>query len=56
MPFLQPGTIHPYFAPDIYSMWQFRVEWYHWLSRDTYVHSNQCWYSLQYGIVTDSIW
>ena len=31
-----------------------RVEWTHWLSRDTYVHSNQCWYSLQYGIVTDS--
>jgi tetratricopeptide (TPR) repeat protein len=52
--FLQPGTIHPYFAPDAYAQWQLRVEWYHWLSRDTYVHSNQCWYSLQYGIVTDS--
>jgi tetratricopeptide (TPR) repeat protein len=51
---LQPGTIHPYFAPDIYAQWQLRVEWTHWLSRDTYVHSNQCWYSLQYGIVTDS--
>jgi tetratricopeptide (TPR) repeat protein len=54
LPVLQPGTVHPYFAPDIYAQWGVRVEWYHWLSRDTYVHSNQCWYSLQYGIVTDS--
>ena len=53
-PLVLPGTVHPYFAPDCYAMWGARIEWYHWLSRDTYVHSNQCWYSLQYGIVTDS--
>ena len=29
-------------------------EWWHWLSRDYFAHSNQCWYSLQYGIMTDS--
>jgi hypothetical protein len=48
------GTVHPYFAPNIYSSCEVRVEWWHWLSRDMYVHSNQCWYSLQYGIATDS--
>lgn len=47
------GTVHPYFSPDFFAQFEFRVEWYHWLSRDTYVHSNQCWYSLQYGISTD---
>ena len=48
------GTVHPYFAPDFYANAQLRVEWWHWLSRDSYVHSNQCWYSLQYGIVNDT--
>jgi hypothetical protein len=47
------GAVHPYFAPDFFASFECRVEWYHWLSRDTYVHSNQCWYSLQYGISTD---
>ena len=28
-------------------MWQ-------WLSRDYFIHSNQCWYSLQYGIASDN--
>jgi hypothetical protein len=48
------GTVHPYFAPDCYSLCECRVEWWHWLSRDYFVHSNQCWYSLQYGIATDN--
>jgi tetratricopeptide (TPR) repeat protein len=47
------GARHPYFSPDFFAQFECRVEWYHWLSRDTYVHSNQCWYSLQYGIATD---
>ena len=47
------GTVHPYFAPDCYASGELRVEWWHWLSRDYFVHSNQCWYSLQYGIATD---
>jgi hypothetical protein len=49
-----PGTIHPYFAPDFFSSCECRVEWWHWLSRDYFVYSNQCWYSLQYGIATDN--
>ncbi|HKB03743.1 MAG TPA: tetratricopeptide repeat protein [Gemmataceae bacterium] len=48
------GTVHPYFAPDCFSYWECRVEWWHWLTRDYFVHSNQCWYSLQYGIATDN--
>ncbi|MEZ6142343.1 MAG: tetratricopeptide repeat protein [Zavarzinella sp.] len=48
------GTIHPYFAPDIFASGEIRVEWWHWLSRDYFVHSNQCYYSLQYGISTDN--
>ena len=50
----KPGTIHPYFSPECFSSVECRVEWWHWLSRDYFVHSNQCWYSLQYGIATDS--
>jgi len=48
------GAVHPYFAPSGYSQMELRVEWWHWLSRDYFVHSNQCWYSLQYGIMTDN--
>jgi hypothetical protein len=48
------GVVHPYFAPECYASGEVRVEWWHWLSRDYFVHSNQCWYSLQYGIATDS--
>jgi tetratricopeptide (TPR) repeat protein len=48
------GTIHPYFAPANYQYVEARVEWYHWLSRDYFVHSNQLWYSLQYGIGYDN--
>jgi hypothetical protein len=31
-----------------------RLEWKQWISRDYFVHSNQCWYSLQYGIGADN--
>jgi len=48
------GAVHPYFSPDAFSQVEMRLEWYHWLSRDYFVHSNQCWYSLQYGIMTDN--
>jgi len=48
------GTIHPYFAPRSFLQTEVRVEWYHWLSRDYFAHSNQCWYTLQYGLATDN--
>jgi tetratricopeptide (TPR) repeat protein len=48
------GATHPYFSPHGYAQIEMRVEWWHWLSRDYFVHSNQCWYSLQYGIMTDN--
>ena len=48
------GAVHPYFAPDCFVSGEVRLEWTHWLSRDYFVHSNQCWYSLQYGIITDN--
>lgn len=47
------GTIHPYFAPEAFVYYETRLEWYHWLSRDYFTYSNQCWYSLQYGIGWD---
>jgi tetratricopeptide (TPR) repeat protein len=47
------GAVHPYFSPDHFGSLECRVEWWHWLSRDYFTHSNQCWYSLQYGIATD---
>lgn len=53
-PYDMRGVIHPYFAPDVFANGGIRIEWWHWLSRDYFVHSNQCWYSLQYGIVSDS--
>ncbi len=48
------GTIHPYFAPSFYNFYEARLEWKQWISRDYFVHSNQCWYSLQYGIGADN--
>ena len=54
VPELLRGTVHPYYAPDCYANGEIRIEWWHWLSRDYFVHSNQCWYSLQYGITTDT--
>jgi tetratricopeptide (TPR) repeat protein len=49
-----PGTIHPYFAPGFYNFYEARLEWKQWISRDYFVHSNQCWYSLQYGLGADN--
>jgi tetratricopeptide (TPR) repeat protein len=48
------GAVHPYFAPASYAYYEGRIEWYHWISRDYFTYSNQCWYSLQYGIGWDS--
>ena len=48
------GTIHPYFAPSFYGYYEARLEWKHWISRDYFAHSNQCWYSLQYGVGWDN--
>lgn len=48
------GTIHPYFAPKSYAQFEFRVEWWQWLSRDYAADTNQCYYSLQAGLATDN--
>jgi tetratricopeptide (TPR) repeat protein len=48
------GAIHPYFSPAGYSQAEIRLEWWHWLSRDYNIHTNQCYYSLQFGLMTDS--
>jgi tetratricopeptide (TPR) repeat protein len=48
------GTIHPYFSPSFYSYCEGRLEWKQWLSRDYFVHSNQCWYSVQGGLGWDN--
>jgi tetratricopeptide (TPR) repeat protein len=48
------GDIHPYFSPASFAYYEARIEWYHWLSRDYFAHSNQLWYSLQYAIGWDS--
>jgi tetratricopeptide (TPR) repeat protein len=48
------GTIHPYFSPRAFAYYEARMEWTHWLSRDWFVHSNQCYYSLQYANGWDS--
>jgi hypothetical protein len=48
------GSVHPYFAPSFYSYYEARIEWTHWLSRDYFVHSNQCYYSLQYALGFDN--
>jgi tetratricopeptide (TPR) repeat protein len=50
----QHGLIHPYFSPNSFTFYEGRIEWTHWLSRDYFVHSNQCFYSLQYALGFDS--
>lgn len=47
------GALHPYFAPAGYTYYEGRIEWTQWLSRDYFVYSNQCWYSLQYALGFD---
>jgi tetratricopeptide (TPR) repeat protein len=48
------GSIHPYFAPAGYTYCEGRVEYTHWLSRDYFVYSNQCYVSLQYALGFDN--
>jgi hypothetical protein len=48
------GVIHPYFSPRGFAYYEARIEWTQWLSRDYFVHSNQCYYSLQYALGADS--
>jgi hypothetical protein len=48
------GTIYPYFSPRHFAYYEARIEWTQWLSRDYFVHSNQCYYSLQYALGADS--
>jgi hypothetical protein len=48
------GSIHPYFAPAGYAYAEGRVEFTHWLSRDYFVYSNQCYVSFQYGLGFDN--
>jgi hypothetical protein len=48
------GTIHPYFAPSGFTFYDAMFDWRHWLSRDYFSHSNQCYYTLQAGLRLDS--
>jgi hypothetical protein len=48
------GARYPYFSPRAFAYYEARLEWTHWLSRDYFVHSNQCYYSLQYANGFDS--
>ena len=47
------GAVHPYFSPNSFNMLQARLEYTQWLSRDYFTHSNQTYFSLQYGISSD---
>jgi tetratricopeptide (TPR) repeat protein len=47
------GTVHPYFSPNAFSQLFARIEWWQWLSRDYIAHTNQCYYSVQYGVGFD---
>jgi hypothetical protein len=49
-----PGVEFPYFSPHAFAYYEARIEWTRWLSRDWFVHSNQCYYSLQYATGMDS--
>lgn len=53
-PFDVTGIIHPYFTPRGFAIYEGRLEWTQYLSRDHFLHSNNTWYSLQYGIAWDS--
>jgi lipopolysaccharide biosynthesis regulator YciM len=47
------GVIYPYFSPSGFLYYEARIEWTQWISRDYFVHSNQCYYSLQYALGFD---
>jgi tetratricopeptide (TPR) repeat protein len=48
------GTVHPYFSPTFFAYYEARLAWKQWLSRDYFYYSNQCWYSLEYGVGWDN--
>lgn len=48
------GVIHPYFSPLFFLYYEARVTFKHWLSRDYFTHSNQCWYQLEYALGFDN--
>jgi hypothetical protein len=48
------GVSFPYFSPHAFAYYEARIEWTQWCSRDWFVHSNQCYYSLQYATGMDS--
>jgi tetratricopeptide (TPR) repeat protein len=48
------NAIHPYFTPRGFVIYEGRLEWTHYISRDHFLHSNNTWYSLQYGVAWDS--
>jgi tetratricopeptide (TPR) repeat protein len=48
------GAIHPYFAPSSFLLYDASLQWTHWLSRDWFAYSNQCWYMLQEGLAFDN--
>jgi tetratricopeptide (TPR) repeat protein len=47
-------AIHPYFSPRGFSVYENRLEWTQYLSRDSFTNANVCYYSLQYGIAWDN--
>src|SRR5262249_23675043 len=48
------GTTHPYFAPSFFSYYEARLEYTQWIGPAYFAHSNQCWYSVQYGLAFDN--
>ena len=53
-PFDITNAVHPYFTPKSFFIYQGRLEWTQYCSRDHFLHSNSTWYSLQYGLAWDS--
>jgi tetratricopeptide (TPR) repeat protein len=57
--FVGPGdsivnAVHPYFTPRGFVLYQGRLTYTEYLSRDYFLHANTCWYTLQYGLAWDS--
>jgi tetratricopeptide (TPR) repeat protein len=47
-------AVHPYFAPAGFALYEGRLEWLHYFSRDYFAHSNVCYYGLQAGLAWDN--
>jgi tetratricopeptide (TPR) repeat protein len=47
-------AIHPYFAPAGFAVYENRLEWLHYFSRDYFAHANACYYGLQAGLGWDN--